>query len=148
MDGLSSNSFVEGEEKTVSLLATNTGSLPFNYRVRAISDANWDVEIRGDGILDLAVGQADTVEVIILPKSSGLSDISLIFDNLDNSDSNHVFSANADKKSGVAASLSNPTTRLFVDNLRSSDSWGCYFRPKKKEFMPVANLVLWLETGP
>ena len=139
--GLSSNSFVEGEEKTVSLLATNTGSLPFNYRVRAISDANWDVEIRGDGILDLEVGQADTVEVIIVPKSSGLSDISLIFDNLDNSDSNHVFTANADKKPGVAASLSNPATKVvlwIIGAVLIVVVAVVVFRPKKKEFMPIA----------
>ena len=77
--GLSSNTFNTGEEKSVQILVTNTGNIPFNHRLEVTSDDDWKVVVDGEDILDLQVGESANVRFLITAKEPGFSAISLGF---------------------------------------------------------------------
>lgn len=77
--GLSSNSFNTGEEKSIQILVTNTGNIPFNHRLEVTSEGDWDVEVDGDDILNLQVGESANVRFLVTANEPGFSSISLGF---------------------------------------------------------------------
>ncbi|MEC7228529.1 MAG: CARDB domain-containing protein, partial [Candidatus Thermoplasmatota archaeon] len=111
--GLSSNSFKQGEPKEVQLLVTNTGTLPFNHLISVSSDQNWEIEVVGDGIVDLAVGESRTVKLLIKPNSAGVSEVSLTFSGADAAESaTFVFNANAEKQESQSAAFGLPASQI------------------------------------
>ena len=111
--GLSSNSFKEGESKEIQVLVTNTGTLPFNHLISGASDENWEIEVVGDGIVDLAVGESRTVKLLITPNSAGFSEISLTFSGAENTESaTYVFNANAEKQDSQAVAFGLPASQI------------------------------------
>ncbi len=111
--GLSSNSFKQGEPKEVQLLVTNTGTLPFNHLISVSSDQNWEIEVVGDGIVDLAVGESRTVKLLIKPNSAGVSEVSLTFSGADDAESaTFVFNANAEKQESQSAAFGLPASQI------------------------------------
>ena len=111
--GLSSNTFVEGEAKEIQVLATNSGTLPFNHVISGSSNQGWKIEVVGDGIVDLAVGESNTIKLLVTPTSDGLSDISLTFNTAENADTaTYLFTANAEKQSSESAAFGLPVAQI------------------------------------
>ena len=111
--GLSSNTFVEGEAKEIQVLVTNSGTLPFNHVISSSSNQDWNIEVIGDGIVDLAVGESNTIKLLVTPTSDGLSDITLTFNTAENADTTtYLFTANAEKQSSESAALGLPVTQI------------------------------------
>ena len=77
--GLSSNSFNTDEEKSIQILVTNTGNIPFNHRLEIMSEDDWDIEVDGDDILDLQVGESANIRFLVTANEPGFSSISLEF---------------------------------------------------------------------
>ena len=110
---LTSNTFKEGESKEIQLLVTNSGTLPFNHMISCSVNQNWDVEVIGDGIVDLAVGESKTVKLIVTPKTDGIAEISLTFPAAENADSaTYVFAANAEKQAIQSAAFGIPLVHI------------------------------------
>ena len=103
--GLTSNSFNEGESKEIQILVTNSGTLPFNHVITGSADQDWDIEIIGNGIVDLAVGESKTVKFLVTPNTDGFAEITLAFKSVENAESaSYTFAANAEQQSlGSAA---------------------------------------------
>ncbi len=103
--GLTSNSFNEGESKEIQILVTNSGTLPFNHVITGSADQDWDIEIIGNGIVDLAVGESKTMKFLVTPNTDGLVEITLAFNSVENAESaSYTFAANAEQQSlGSAA---------------------------------------------
>ena len=113
--GLSSNSFEEGEAKEIQVLVTNSGTLPFNHVISGSSNQGWKIEVIGDGIVDLAVGESNTIKLLVTPTSDGLSDITLKFNTAENADtSTYLFTANAEKQSSESAALGLPLSQIGI----------------------------------
>ena len=113
--GLSSNNFTEGEVKEVQILVTNTGTLPFNYVASFDSNKDWKVEVIGDGIIDLEVGESKTLRFTVKPTSSGLSDLGIQFAGMDDSAANNYrFTANALERPSEDTALGNPATQIGI----------------------------------
>jgi len=113
--GLSSNNFTEGEVKEVQILVTNTGTLPFNYVASFDSNKDWKVEVVGDGIIDLEVGESKTLKFTVKPTSSGLSDLSIQFAGMDDSaGNNYGFTANAQESASQDTALGISATQIGI----------------------------------
>ena len=111
--GLTSNSFKEGESKEIQILVTNSGTLPFNHMISGSANQDWDIELIGDGIVDLAVGESKTVKLLVTPKTDGVAEISLTFKAAENPESaTYVFAANAEEKSSQSAAFGIPMTQI------------------------------------
>ena len=60
---------------------------------------DWDIELIGDGIVDLAVGESKNVKLLVTPNTDGVAEISLTFKAAENPESaTYVFGANAEEK--------------------------------------------------
>ena len=113
--GLTSNAFKEGEAKEIQVLVTNTGTLPFNHLISGTSSEGWDVEVIGDGIVDLEVGESRTVKLLVTPNSDGFSDITLTFSSVGDVESaTYIFSANADKQAAQSAAFGLPLAQIGI----------------------------------
>ena len=111
--GLSSNSFEEGEAKEIQVLVTNSGTLPFNHVISGSSNQGWKIEVIGDGIVDLAVGESNTIKLLVTPTSDGLSDITLKFNTAENADtSTYLFTANDEKQITESSDFGLPSTQI------------------------------------
>ena len=111
--GLTTNSFKQGEAKEVQLLVTNSGTLPFNHMVSATSSKDWDIEVVGDGIVDLALGESKTIKLIITPNGDGFANITLSFNSAENPEATaYTFNANAEKQSSESAAFGLPITQI------------------------------------
>ena len=103
--GLSSNTFNTGEEKSIQIMVINTGNIPFNNRIEVTSEDDWDVEIDGGDILDLEVGESSNVRFLITANEPGFSSISLGFKTADIAeDSNFQFNVSSTGESKDSAS--------------------------------------------
>lgn len=112
---LSDNTFKEGESKEIQVLVTNTGTLPFNHLISGSSSQGWDIEVVGDGIVDLAVGESKTVKLLVTPSTDGFSDIILAFDSAEDTESaTFVFNANAEKQSAQSAAFGLPFAQISI----------------------------------
>ena len=112
---LSLNNFTEGEVQEVQILVTNTGTLPFNYVASFDSNKDWKVEVIGDGIVDLEVGESRTLKFTVKPTSSGLSDLTIQFTGMENSaENNYRFTANAQDSPSEGAALGIPATQIGI----------------------------------
>ena len=76
---LSSNTFETGEEKLIQIMASNTGNIPFNHRLEITSEDDWDIELDGNDIVDLQVGESALVRIKITANEPGFSSIKLGF---------------------------------------------------------------------
>jgi hypothetical protein len=112
---LSLNNFTEGEVQEVQILVTNTGTLPFNYVASFDSNKDWKVDVIGDGIVDLEVGESRTLKFTVKPTSSGLSDLTIQFIGMENSaENNYRFTANAQDSPSEGAALGIPATQIGI----------------------------------
>ena len=94
-------------------MATNSGTLPFNHVISGSSNQGWNIEVVGDGIVDLAVGESNTIKLLVTPTSDGLSDITLTFNTAENADTaTYLFTANAEKQSSESAAFGLPVTQI------------------------------------
>ena len=80
---LSSNTFETGEEKVIQILATNTGNIPFNHRLEITSEDDWDVELDGNDVVDLEVGESVLIRIKATANEPGFSSIELGFSTSD-----------------------------------------------------------------
>ena len=111
--GLTTNSFKQGEAQEVQLLVTNSGTLPFNHMVSTTSSKDWDIEVVGDGIVDLALGESKTIKLIITPNVDGFANITLSFNSAENPEATaYTFNANAEKQSSESAAFGLPITQI------------------------------------
>ena len=62
---LTSNSFKQGESKEIQVLVTNSGTLPFTHIVSGSANQDWDIEVIGNGIVDLEVGESKTIKLLV-----------------------------------------------------------------------------------
>ena len=112
---LTSNSFKEGEAKEIQVLVTNTGTLPFNHLISGTASEDWNVEVIGDGIVNLAVGESRTVKLLVTPNTDGFSDITLTFTSLPDVESaTYIFSANADKQAAQSTAFGLPFAQIGI----------------------------------
>jgi len=112
-EGLSSNSFKEGEAKQIQILVTNTGTLSFNHKVSVSSDEGWEIEVEGNGIVNLAVGESETVKMSVEATSSGFSDLTISFDTSESSKgTEYIFRANAEEKASSSFSSGAPAVQV------------------------------------
>ena len=112
---LTSNSFKEGESKEIQVLVTNSGTLPFNHMISGSVNQDWDVEVIGDGIVDLEVGESKTIKLLVSPKTDGLAEITLTFKAAENPESaTYVFAANAEKQSSESAAFGSQIVQIGI----------------------------------
>ena len=94
-------------------MVTNSGTLPFNHMISGSANQDWDIDLIGDGIVDLAVGESKTVKLLVTPKTDGVAEISLTFKAAENPESaTYVFAANAEEKSSQSAAFGIPMTQI------------------------------------
>tara|TARA_Y100001980_G_C14556130_1_gene346547 strand:- start:4539 stop:9119 length:4581 start_codon:yes stop_codon:yes gene_type:complete len=112
---LTSNSFTEGEAKEIQVLVTNTGTLPFNHLISGTSNQDWGVEIIGNGIVDLAIGESKNIKLLVTPKTGGVSNITLTFAGAeDATDATYTFSANAEATSSQSTAFGLPIIEVSL----------------------------------
>lgn len=145
--GLSSNTFNTGEEKLIQILVTNTGNIPFNHRLEVISDDDWDVEIDGEDVLDLQVGESANVKFLITANEPGFSSISLGFKTAEVPElSSFQFnvSSTGESKDSAGGGLSIITSSLLVVVLLVIAGLSvALLKPRKQQSMlplPIPNL--------
>ncbi len=110
---LTSNSFKEGESKEIQVLVTNSGTLPFNHMISGSANQDWDIEVIGDGIVDLEVGESKTIKLLVTPKTDGLAEITLTFKAAEDAESaTYIFAANAEKQSSQSAAFGIPLAQI------------------------------------
>ena len=139
--GLSSNTFNTGEEKSIQIMVTNTGNIPFNNRIEVTSEDDWDVEIVGEDILDLQVGESANVRFLITANEPGFSSISLGFKTAEISEvSNFQFnvSSTGESKDSASGSLSIITSSFLIVVLLIIIGLSvALLKPKKQSIAPL-----------
>jgi hypothetical protein len=106
------------------------------------ANQDWEIEVIGDGIVDLAVGESKTMKLLVTPKTDGLAEISLTFKAVEDSESvTYVFAANAEEKSSQSAAFGIPMTQigLFSVIILAVVAAGLFLaKPKsRKQTIPV-----------
>ena len=115
---LTSNSFKQGETKEIQVLVTNSGTLPFTHIVSGSANQDWDIEVIGNGIVDLEVGESKTIKLLVTPNTDGLADITLTFKAAEDAESaTYVFAANAEKQSSESTAFGIPLSQIGLLSL-------------------------------
>ena len=110
---MTSNSFKQGESKEIQVLVTNSGTLPFTHIISGSANQDWDIEVIGNGIVDLEVGESKTIKLLVTPNTDGLADITLTFKAAENAESaTYVFAANAEKQSSESTAFGIPLSQI------------------------------------
>ena len=145
--GLSSNTFTTDEQKPIQILVTNTGNIPFNHRLDVISEDDWDIELIGDGILNLQVGESDNVRFLVTANQPGFSSISLEFKTVEVPESSSFqfnVSSTGESKDSTGGTAKIITSSLLVVVLLVIVGLSvALLKPKKQQHMmplPLPNL--------
>ena len=53
--------------------------MPFTHIASGSANQDWDIEVIGNGIVDLEVGESKTIKLLVTPNTDGLAEITLTF---------------------------------------------------------------------